>query len=106
MTEEDYLQLAAKCWAQFYAYVVQYHMKRPIPVGLLIDEGTGFHALLKRGMVSFLRPLDLVESLILQRGRRWDEQPYSNAISQQFGQQSSSGLIALLEVSVHYLGFF
>ena len=98
LTEEDYLQLSAKCWAQFYAYVVQYHLKRPIPVGLLIDEETGFHALLKKGMVSFLRPLDLVESMILQRGRRWNEPPYSNGITKLFGQQSSSELIALLEV--------
>lgn len=98
LSEEDYLQLSAKCWAQFYAYVVQYHLKRPIPVGLLVDETTGFHALLKRGMVSFLRPLDLVESLVLQRGRRWDETPYCNGIAQSFGQQSPAGLIALLEV--------
>lgn len=100
MTEEDYLQLAAKCWAQFYAYVVQYHMKRPVPVGLLIDGNTGFHALLKRGMISFLRPLDVVESLVLQRGLRWDEHPYKNVVSSHFGdQQSVSGLTALLEVN-------
>lgn len=103
LTEEDYLQLSAKCWTQFYAYVVQYHMKRPIPVGLLIDEGTGFHALLKRGMISFLRPLDLVESLILQRSRKWDEQPYSNSLLQILGGQSSSGLVALLEVILFML---
>lgn len=100
LTEENYLQLSAKYWAQFYAYAVQYHLKRPIPVGLLIDDETGFHALLKRGMVSFLRPLDLVESLILQRGRLWDKQPFSSGISSLFGgQQSTSGLTALLEVT-------
>ena len=98
MTEEEYLQLSAKSWAQFYDNVVQYHLKRPVPVGLLIDEATGFHALLKRGMVSFLRPLDLVEGLILQRGRHWDEPPYSNAITQLFGQPTSTGLMALLKV--------
>lgn len=100
VTEELYLQLSAKYWAQFYAYAVQYHLKRPIPVGLLIDDETGFHALLKRGMVSFLRPLDLVESLVLQRGRRWDMQPFSSGIASLFGgQQSTSGLTALLEVT-------
>ncbi|KZS06139.1 Nuclear pore complex protein Nup160 [Daphnia magna] len=99
LTEEDYLQLAAKCWAQFYAYVVQYHLKRPVPIGLLIDENTGFHALLKKGMISFLRPLDLVESLVLQRGLRWDEHPHVDVVSPLFGgQQSASGLTALLEV--------
>lgn len=98
LTEEEFLELSAKCWAQFYAYVVQYHMKRPIPVGLLIDEATGFHCLLKKGMISLLRPLDLVESFVLHRGRRWDQQPYQG-VSQLFSQQSvSSGVMALLEV--------
>lgn len=99
MSEEDFLQLSAKCWAQFYAYVVQYHMKRPVPVGLLIDEATGFHGLLKRGMISFLRPLDVVESLVLHRGRHWNESPYSE-VSPIFSQPPvCSGLVALLEVN-------
>ena len=95
---EECVQLSHKCWAQFYTYVVQYHQKRPIPVGLLIDETTGFHCLLKKGMISFLRPLDLVESLVLQRGRPWSKFSYSGA-SHIFSQQPvSSGLTALLEV--------
>lgn len=99
LTEEEFLELSAKCWAQFYAYVVQYHMKRPIPIGLLVDDATGFHCLLKRGMISLLRPLDLVESFVLHRGRRWDEQPYQG-VSQIFAQQPvSSSVMALLEVS-------
>jgi len=54
--------------------------------------------LLKKGMISFLRPLDLVESLVLQRGRPWSQFSYSGA-SHIFSQQSvSSGLTALLEV--------
>ena len=102
LSEEDFLQLSAKCWAQFYAYVVQYHMKRPVPVGLLIDEATGFHGLLKRGMISFLRPLDIVESLILQRDRRWHESPF-NELSPVFSQQPvCSGFVALLEVTLFF----
>jgi len=97
ITEEEYLQLMSKSWTQFYAYVVQYHQKRPIPVGLLIDEATGLHVMLKRGMISLLRPLDLVESLLLQRGKRWDEPPY-NHIPLLTQQPVSTGLVALLEV--------
>lgn len=49
-------------------------------------------------MISFIRPLDLVESLVLQRGRRWDESPY-NEVSPIFKEHPvCSGLIALLEV--------
>ena len=96
-TEEEYLQLLSKSWTQFYAYVVQYHQKRPIPVGLLIDEDTGLHLLIKRGMISLLRPLDLVESLLIQRGRRWDEASY-NHLPLLAQQPVSSGLVALMEV--------
>ena len=103
ITEEDYIQIWHKCWAQFYAYVVQYHRKRPVPVGLLIDETTGFHCLIKKGMISFLRPLDLVESLVLQRGRNWEEAPYKN-VSHFFDQQPlSSGLVALLQVTLYFV---
>ena len=98
LTEEDYVQHWHKCWAQFYAYVVQYHLKRPVPVGLLIDDSTGFHCLLKKGMISFLRPMDLVESLVLQKDRRWDTSPYSET-SHLFSQQNvTSGLVVLLQV--------
>lgn len=52
------------------------------------------------GMISLLRPLDLVESLVLQRGRRWDEEPYRH-LSPLFDQHPlSTGLVALLQVHI------
>ena len=106
LTEEEYVELSHKCWAQFYTYVVQYHEKRPVPIGLLIDEATGLHCLLKKGMISFLRPLDLVESLVLQRGRPLNTVAFSG-LSHIFSQQPvCSGLTALLEVIFKFFNRF
>ena len=98
ITVEEYLQLMSKSWTQFYAYVVQYHQKRPIPVGLLIDEATGLHVMLKRGMISLLRHLILSRVFCFNDSRkRWYEPPY-NHIPLLTQQPVSTGLVALLEV--------
>ena len=74
ITEEEYIELWHKCWAQFYAYVVQYHMKRPVPVGLLIDETTGLHCLIKKGKMkhslSSVYPLSFYKTALESKSRR------------------------------------
>ncbi len=61
----EWLELSCKCWAPFYAYLVQYYSKRRVPLGLPSDESTGL-------LFSLLRLLDVVGSLVLLEGRLWD----------------------------------
>lgn len=72
MTDEDYLEIANRCWSKFYSCVIQYHINGNKPVGLLLLPNAYGVALLKKSSFSLLRPMEALEYLMLS-----NEQCYS-----------------------------
>ncbi|KAF7993721.1 hypothetical protein HCN44_010316 [Aphidius gifuensis] len=72
MTDEDYLEIANRCWSKFYSCVIQYHINGNKPVGLLLLPNAYGVALLKKSSFSLLRPMEALEHLMLS-----NEQCYS-----------------------------
>lgn len=73
MTDEDYLEIANRCWSKFYSCVIQYHVNGSRPVGLLLLPSAYGVALLKKSSFSLLRPMEALEYLMLS-----NEQCYAN----------------------------
>ncbi|XP_015601122.1 nuclear pore complex protein Nup160 homolog [Cephus cinctus] len=65
MTDEDYLEIANRCWSKFYSCVIQYHANGTKPVGLLLLPGVYGAVLLKKSSFSLLRPMEALEHLML-----------------------------------------
>ncbi|EGI69420.1 Nuclear pore complex protein Nup160-like protein [Acromyrmex echinatior] len=63
--DEDYLEIANRCWSKFYSCVVQYHANGTRPVGLLLLPSVYGVVLLKKSSFSFLRPMEALEHLVL-----------------------------------------
>lgn len=66
VSDEEYLECAHYCWQRFYSCCVQYHVTGLKPLGLLLLETASSVVLLKKSMISFLRPLDILEHLCFQ----------------------------------------
>lgn len=65
MMDEDYLEIANRCWSKFYSCVVQYHANGTRPVGLLLLPSVYGVVLLKKSSFSLLRPMEALEHLLL-----------------------------------------
>ncbi|XP_015116338.1 nuclear pore complex protein Nup160 homolog [Diachasma alloeum] len=65
MTDEDYLEIANRCWWKFYSCVIQYHINGSRPIGLLLLPSVYGAALLKKASFSLLRPMEALEHLML-----------------------------------------
>lgn len=63
--DQEYVNLAMKCWGKFYYTCTQYHEVGLKPLGLFVDPSTGMTALIRRDHVSLLRPCEWQESCIL-----------------------------------------
>ncbi|XP_012217112.2 nuclear pore complex protein Nup160 homolog [Linepithema humile] len=63
--DEDYLEIANRCWSKFYSCVVQYHANGTRPVGLLLLPSVYGVVLLKKSSFSLLRPMEALEHLML-----------------------------------------
>ncbi|XP_032683313.1 nuclear pore complex protein Nup160 homolog [Odontomachus brunneus] len=63
--DEDYLEIANRCWSKFYSCVVQYHANGTRPVGLLLLPSVYGVILLKKSSFSLLRPMEALEHLAL-----------------------------------------
>ncbi|XP_071559183.1 nuclear pore complex protein Nup160 homolog isoform X2 [Temnothorax nylanderi] len=63
--DEDYLEIANRCWSKFYSCVVQYHANGTRPVGLLLLPSVYGAVLLKKSSFSLLRPMEALEHLVL-----------------------------------------
>ncbi|CAH1786774.1 unnamed protein product, partial [Owenia fusiformis] len=65
MAPEDYYQLQHQQWAKFYSCCTQYFQVEVKPLGIFADNVTGMVAIIRKNVVSFLRPCDTVEHLVL-----------------------------------------
>ncbi|XP_034185245.1 nuclear pore complex protein Nup160 [Osmia lignaria lignaria] len=64
LMDEDYLEIANRCWSKFYSCVIQYHANSTRPVGLLLLPNVYGVILLKKSSFSLLRPMEALEYLM------------------------------------------
>ncbi|XP_033337859.1 nuclear pore complex protein Nup160 [Megalopta genalis] len=64
LMDQDYLEIANRCWSRFYSCVVQYHANSARPVGLLLLPDVYGIILLKKSSFSLLRPTEALEYLM------------------------------------------
>ncbi|CAK9826764.1 Nuclear pore complex protein Nup160 homolog [Anthophora retusa] len=64
LMDEDYLEIANRCWSKFYSCVIQYHANSTKPVGLLLLSNVYGVVLLKKSSFSLLRPMEALEYLM------------------------------------------
>lgn len=65
VSDEDYLECSHYCWQRFYSCCVQYHVTGLKPLGILLLPSVNGAVLLKKSAFSFLRPLDVLEHLVV-----------------------------------------
>ncbi|XP_022094945.1 nuclear pore complex protein Nup160-like isoform X2 [Acanthaster planci] len=65
MSQEEYREVVEQSWSRFYTCCVQYHEVASKPHGIMLDPNTGMVCLLKKNLLSLLRPCDAVEHLYL-----------------------------------------
>lgn len=65
VSDMDYLEITTRCWSRFYSCCVQYYAASAKPLGLLLLPSVSGMVLLKKSMYSFLRPLDVLEQMML-----------------------------------------
>lgn len=65
ISDDDYLDIANRCWSKFYSCCVQYHAAGIKPLGLLLLPSVSSAVLLKKTSYSFLRPLEALEQMML-----------------------------------------
>lgn len=54
LNDDDYLEVANRCWLRFYSCCVQYHQAGARPVGLVLLDQSGV-VLVKKQQISLLR---------------------------------------------------
>ncbi|KAJ9580150.1 hypothetical protein L9F63_004167, partial [Diploptera punctata] len=64
LSDDDYLEVANRCWSRFYSCCVQYHQAGTRPIGLVLLDQSGV-VLVKKQQFSLLRPMDSLEHLLL-----------------------------------------
>lgn len=65
VNDDEYLECANWCWSRFYSGCVQYYVAALRPLGILLLPNVSSAILLKKSMYSILRPLDVLEHLIV-----------------------------------------
>ncbi|XP_050491820.1 nuclear pore complex protein Nup160 homolog isoform X1 [Bombus huntii] len=71
LMDEDYLEIANRCWSKFYSWVIQYHANSTRPVGLLLLPSVYGVVLLKKSCFSLLRPMEALEYLMFCNERSY-----------------------------------
>jgi nuclear pore complex protein Nup160 len=74
VSDEEYLECGNYCWQRFYSCCVQYHVAGLKPLGLLLLPNSSGAVLLKKSMISFLRPLDIFEHLMYESDHMFKDQ--------------------------------
>ncbi|XP_038053213.1 nuclear pore complex protein Nup160-like isoform X2 [Patiria miniata] len=69
MSQEEYRDVLEQSWSRFYTCCVQYHEVASKPLGIMLDPSTGMVCLVKKNLLSVLRPCDAVEHLYLAPSR-------------------------------------
>ena len=65
ITDEEHISISHAAWARFYSCAIQYHEAGLKPMGLIVDGYCGLLCIIKKGGISFVRPVDALEHLVL-----------------------------------------
>lgn len=65
ITDELYIDTSFKYWERFYSCCEQYHIKSCQPIGIVSLDTVGALAVVKKNSFSLLRPIELLEHLML-----------------------------------------
>lgn len=65
LCEDEYLEVAIKYWEKFYSCCEQYNVAAHQPIGLFVLESLDAVCVIKNSLMSFLRPCDLLENMLL-----------------------------------------
>ncbi|XP_017877657.1 nuclear pore complex protein Nup160 homolog [Ceratina calcarata] len=71
LMDEDYLEIANRCWSKYYSCVIQYHANSTRPVGILLLPSVYGVVLLKKSSFSLLRPMEALEYLMFCNERSY-----------------------------------
>ncbi|KAK0176406.1 hypothetical protein PV328_000545 [Microctonus aethiopoides] len=99
LMDEDYLEIANRCWSKFYSGVIQYHINGSRPVGLLLLPNVYGVALLKKSSFSLLRPMEALEHLMLSNEKCYASRFKTTPILSQ-DEDTCQDLIALMSALV------
>lgn len=64
--DEEYTECVNYCWQRFYSCCVQYHAAGLKALGLMLLPNASGAVLLKKSMISFLRPMDIFEHFVYE----------------------------------------
>ncbi|XP_071956032.1 nuclear pore complex protein Nup160-like [Antedon mediterranea] len=65
MDQNEYCEIQQQTWSNFYTCCHQYHEVANKPVGIFVDINTQMPVLIKKNVVSVLRPCDILEEVYL-----------------------------------------
>ena len=68
ITDEEHISISHAAWARFYSCAIQYHEAGLKPMGLIVDGHSGLLCIIKKAGISFVRPVDTLEHLVLTEG--------------------------------------
>lgn len=95
ITDEEYIDISSKYWERFYSCCEQYHVKQCQPIGLFSLASVGAVCVVKKATFSLLRPVELLEHLMLSGDEAVSEVEYGsgtgNAILETLGVDVQSG---------------
>ncbi|XP_068081353.1 nuclear pore complex protein Nup160 [Anabrus simplex] len=92
LEKEDLLEIQSQCWFRFYSDCVEYNEASSRPVGLTLIGESGV-VLIKRQQYSLLRPMEILEHLLLCNSSDF---PGGDAVSP--GVVSLMGVLGVLEI--------
>lgn len=65
LSEDEYIEIAVNSWEKFYSCCEQYHIAAHQPVGLFVLDSLDAVCVIKTSLMSFLRPCDTIENMLL-----------------------------------------
>ena len=65
ISDEDHIAISHAAWARFYSCAIQYHESGSRPMGLVMSSATSQLVIIKKEIISYVRPLDTLEHLVL-----------------------------------------
>ena len=66
ISDEEHIAISHAAWSRFYSCAVQYHETGLVPMGLVTCNVSGLIVIIKKDVYTFIRPLETLETLVLQ----------------------------------------
>ncbi|XP_046422018.1 nuclear pore complex protein Nup160 homolog [Neodiprion fabricii] len=99
LSDDDYLEIANRCWSKFYSCVIQYYANGTKPVGLLLLPNVYGAVLLKKSAFSLLRPMEALEHLMLCNDKSYVQRFSTTPVLSQ-DEDTCQNLITLMSALV------